>query len=78
MVMCAEENGYYCWFCSLGVQNTKCLFYSHFDQATSFISSYLNVLVKEGPVGTAGMYVSVGAMWYQEGGWVERRRRGRI
>ncbi len=23
MVMYAEENGFYCWFCSLGVQNTK-------------------------------------------------------
>lgn len=27
MVMYAEENGYYCWLCVLGVQDTKSLFY---------------------------------------------------
>lgn len=47
----------------------------HFDQAAFLISECAGVEV---PVGTAGKCVSVGAMWYQEGGWVERRRRGRI
>lgn len=56
-------------------QNDQFIGGRHFDQA-AFISECASV--EKCPVGTAGKYVSVGAMWYQEGGWLERRRGGRI
>lgn len=47
----------------------------HFDQAAFFI---LRLRWWMCPVGTAGMYVSGGTLWYQEGGWLKRKRRDRI
>lgn len=67
MVMYAGENGQIVGF-ALWEHKTQNVFFmgQHFDRAVLFI------LVWKCPVGTAGMYVSVGAVWNQEGGWVEK------